>query len=343
MSKLISEMLGQPEREVKKLINALEAKNGYPSHDVRLLANNIQRVRTKITDLKLDPDDTTAQELYQALLIKFQNDSRRFDEHFGVASEDSAQKVGKAVGIVTQNIDMPDKWLLKCSFAKQLLRRQPPKKLMKQLGYRSVDSMLKREDIAKVYLASNLIESAVWQRAQAILISTLDSTAFERRKLKIVELSGNYQTILPPQTTSIYNSEYGVIGITQSWPSTTPLLSMVVCLLDRLADHSDINLSLIASSFSPAAAWWADMDYLIFCLNSQFVSLNIKDVADNLLLNQEFGASYHAAAQKSLWKELLSRYENQLMPDEDYLPTVVNPFKARAPLNQPAFEYVEDI
>jgi hypothetical protein len=43
MNKRISRLLGEPEAKVTKLISELEAKNGHPSHDVRMIAENVQK------------------------------------------------------------------------------------------------------------------------------------------------------------------------------------------------------------------------------------------------------------------------------------------------------------
>jgi hypothetical protein len=40
---------------------------------------------------------------------------------------------------------------LKRNVAKELLRSHPPRRLMKQLSFRSVDSMLKRENVCELY------------------------------------------------------------------------------------------------------------------------------------------------------------------------------------------------
>jgi ribosome assembly protein YihI (activator of Der GTPase) len=77
--KRIARILGEDEDRVATLVNALEEKNGFPSHDVRYLAENVQKIHSKITDLGLDPDDTTGEELFHALLVKFEKDSNVFD------------------------------------------------------------------------------------------------------------------------------------------------------------------------------------------------------------------------------------------------------------------------
>ena len=77
MSRVIADIIEHPESVVSKVISSLEAKNGFPSHDVRHYADSHQKSRIKIAELGLDPDDTTPEELYRSLLIKFQADARR--------------------------------------------------------------------------------------------------------------------------------------------------------------------------------------------------------------------------------------------------------------------------
>jgi hypothetical protein len=344
MSRVISRLLDQPEYQVRKIINKLEDKNGYPSHDVRLIAENVQEVRRKIAELSLDPDDTTAEELYQALLIKFQDDARRYDEYFGVQDKSYNEKAEKAAEIISRNVGLPDKWVLKKTAAKALLRQHPPRRLMKQLRYRSVDSLLKREDIAKVYLVLDSVESPAWNKAHSKQASALDSTCFERRTLKVTAISDSHLIFADSEIKSAYNSDYGVIGLLSSSSlSSASLLSLVVSLLDQLAEFTDIYASQQAAQFSPAAAWWADMDHLIAALGSQHVSFNLNDVAHNHLLGKSLGEHRLDSAQTSFWKDLLKRYGNQIQSDEDVLPQVFNLARqVSAPMNQPAFEYAED-
>src|SRR5579862_5664591 len=127
MSKRIADIMDQPEYLVRRLINKLEDKNGSPSHDVRHLAENIQKVRGKLTDLGLDPDDTTGEELYQALLAKFEKDASSFDNYFDAKDLGFDQKAAKATEILGQIDVLPRQWALKRVVAKNILRAQPPK------------------------------------------------------------------------------------------------------------------------------------------------------------------------------------------------------------------------
>src|SRR5437868_15448289 len=105
MSQRIARILDESEHQVTKLISKLEDKNGYPSHDVRLLAENIQKIRNKMTELGLDPEDTTGEELYHALLVKFQQDSNLFDVEHGAITLDFDQKSAKAADLLSQKVE----------------------------------------------------------------------------------------------------------------------------------------------------------------------------------------------------------------------------------------------
>ncbi|HVS79258.1 MAG TPA: hypothetical protein VHD84_03160 [Candidatus Saccharimonadales bacterium] len=344
MSKRIARLLDEPEHQVAKLIKNLEAKNGYPSHDVRLLAENIQKARTKLTDLGLDADDTTGEELYQALMVKFKNDSRRFDEHFGVHLKGFDEKAAKAAELVTHNVDLPEQWVLKNSAAKALLRQQPPKKVMKQLRYRSIESMLKREDLAEIYLAAGFMESGNWSRAHQKLVSALDTTAFELRKFKVVALSSTKWGPGAADVNVLFSNDLDAIGLAPSNDlKRADLLTMVVMLLDGLKDFADVKVSQVAE-LSPAVAWWSGMDAVIARLGDEHISFNAKDLAEDYLRGAEYEGRRLNAARRSFWNELYSRYENQLEAEEDALHNFSQPLRQLAgPVNQPAFEYVEDI
>lgn len=339
MSNALSKLLDQPEEIIKQAVTRLEAKNGWPSHDVRATAENIQKVRSKISQLGLDPNDTTAAELYHALLIKFQNDARRFDEHFGSHGQEYDQKIQKAVELVSTNSVLPDRWVLKTTAAKQLLRQHPPKRVMKQLGYRSVDSFVKREDTAEIYLAIEIIETDSWNKAHFKLASHLPTTAFERRILKLQALSSRWGGLSNDEI-YVASGDYGVLGLLPSEEvMEMPLLGLVALLLDEAGAKTSETAKL-----SPTAAWWAETDELIAGLNDASVSLNLKDICLNHVAGAEVEEHHKATAQRHFWQELVSHYEHQPLIGEDNLPELTLPeLKVGPQINQPAFEYVEDI
>src|SRR5947208_2061243 len=101
MSKTLARLLGKSEKEVVAAISKLEALCGYPSEDVRLLAENKQKLRAKTMQLGLDPDDTTDEELYYALLGRFSRDSQTIDKALGVNDSTKLdERIDKAIQLV---------------------------------------------------------------------------------------------------------------------------------------------------------------------------------------------------------------------------------------------------
>jgi hypothetical protein len=334
MSKRIADLLDQPERLVSKMIMKLEGKNGYPSHDVRHLALNIQQARRKLADLDLDPDDTTAEELYHALQAKYQKDSLAFDVENNFHSLSFESKVGKAKEIIEKNTVLPQRWVLKSTAAKNLLRRQPPKKLMKQLSYRSIESMLKRENIGRLFIEANSAESDAWRKQLQNGISKLDSTAFEMREISITWL--NYS---PGSSPLVYNDDIGALALAHTdLTENSRLLGLAVLIEDFLGSLASETVSIRSNILQ----WWKDTNGLIADLDGHPVSMNLKDASLNHAGQHEFTTRFLSAGRAGFWESLVDRYENPLEIEEDMLAGLSDVITPRAPLRQPAFEYAED-
>ena len=325
MSKKLAALLQKPEHVVAKAIDELEDKAGYPSADVRLLAENHLNLRSKITQLGLDADDTTGQELYQALLARFGRDAERVEAATGTVAPE--QKLGKAVELI-KHAGLPEVWALKSSTAKKLLKTQPPKKTAKLLGYRSIDSMLKREDPLAVYAVASAVESAVWQKAAAKSIAVLDSTNYETRQVNIIQLGQRYSK-LNLKNPIVVNVKLGLVAIADAKKfQTTPVLVTTLQILDNLRAQA-IQTQKDISSLHPALGWWAGTKHLMANLDGQPVSLNIHDAANNHAGQTEYGNHTTTKGAESLWQELTSRYQ-----------AIAGEFKAPEPVDALAPEYV---
>ena len=185
MTRVLSELLGAKEPEFRLGLRQLERAGGGPSADIRLSAELHQEVQAAIRDLGLDPHDTTGPELYNALMERAKQDDGVVRDVLGAGSDDSDLSV--KVQRLLIKLDIPKKtFALKSSVAKRLLKKYPPKKAMKQLGYRSVDSMLKHEPVAQLYAAAAITETAAWHRQLLGSYKTLGATDFETRNIAVV-------------------------------------------------------------------------------------------------------------------------------------------------------------
>ncbi len=189
MSQLISNLLGATEPMFSIAINQLEKASGKPGVDVRLTAEIIGQVFQKTRDLGLDPKDTTGKELYSALLAKFEKDNQHLEKTIGASGQETVQELIPLLKKAAENSKISKKvWVLKKSVAKDFLKKTPPPNIMKKLGYKSVDSMLKTENIFEIFGALRFAESPDWLNKFDAQYDNLLPSFFEERNIEIVQM-----------------------------------------------------------------------------------------------------------------------------------------------------------
>jgi hypothetical protein len=239
MTKFLSEALGAVEPVFSRSIQQLEQAAGRPGTDIRLTADIMQRTRTKIADLGLDPSDTTGPELYSALQQRLKDDELTARQALGLSETSSADDILTSTTQFLAKQDTAKSYFaLKASVAKRLLKKKPPKAAMKRLGYRSVDSMLKHESAAQVYAAAVIAESNSWHRAFREQYSALRPSDFEARKLALTH----------PTTKRWHQLAHDYVAAAHHNLLSFPELGAIVLLpLDEAVDGLVITTLLLAA------------------------------------------------------------------------------------------------
>ena len=186
MTRFLSSALGAVEPAFSQSIQQLEHAAGRPGTDIRLTTELAARARAKVAELGLDPKDTTGQELYEALKGRLATDEGRVRSALGIAPNTGANDILMRVQQFVSKHDSLNCFALKSSVAKRLLKKKPPKVVMKRLGYRSIDSMLKHEPVAQLYAAALIAEPASWHRDYHEQYVRLGPGDFEQRALSIL-------------------------------------------------------------------------------------------------------------------------------------------------------------
>lgn len=168
-------------------LKQLEEASGRPSMDVRLMSDIVQKSRQTVALLDLDPKDTTGDELYGALINKIRLHDQHLVKHIGGNEPDDVQALIPLIKKAVDKAKLPrSAWVLKRSVAKRLLQANPPAHIMKHLGYSSVDSMIKRENLSEIYGALRFAESPAWLKRFNASYKTLHPSDFETRDIEIV-------------------------------------------------------------------------------------------------------------------------------------------------------------
>lgn len=159
MSRLISDILSAKEPEFSHNLHSWERLAHKPAVDIVLTTDIRNSIKRTTKDLTLDVEDTTPRELYYGLRKQAINDSYILEKKLGITPSDSSKEVTKKILAYAQTVlDKYSVWNMKTSVAKRLIKAAPPKKLMKALGYRSIDSVLKRESPNLLIVLSSIID-----------------------------------------------------------------------------------------------------------------------------------------------------------------------------------------
>ncbi len=190
MSRVLSHLLAATEPHFSRAISDLEEATGRKSVDVALTATIVSTVHRKMRELGLDPTDTTGQELYHCLQALVAKHDAFLSKAIGTDAQASASEQLQAIANCANSVDIPRAtWAIKHSVLKRLAKANPPKKVMKVLGYRSIDSMLKREPIEELLAAGRCLESATWNKKLVSSYKKLTPGDFETRAIQVVLLS----------------------------------------------------------------------------------------------------------------------------------------------------------
>jgi|GEM_PF-2045166 len=190
MSKYLSALVGAKEPGFSQLIMQLDAASAGSGVDTRLTADIRYGVLTKISELGLDPADTTATELYQSLIQRALQDDRLLREKIGInKKDDSVACIQKISNYFSKSPLIPELWALKRTTLKKLLAEHVPNKTMKVLRYRSVASLLKRESPARIYAVATLIEGERYKQRLISSIKQLSSSDFEISRVEFVQFT----------------------------------------------------------------------------------------------------------------------------------------------------------
>ncbi len=186
MSKLISEILGISGPSFFLQIEELERLSHRPGVDIRLSSELQQLFKEKTRLVGLDENDTTAEELYFATARLALKESDELAKSIGVEENDSSrQMVEKSIGFVEKRLGTKNIWALKPSVTRKQLKDNPPKKLMKTFGIRSIDSVLKRERVSMLYCFAKFSEPPSWFAKYSAQAAKLTNSDFDNQILQI--------------------------------------------------------------------------------------------------------------------------------------------------------------
>ncbi len=191
MTRFLSDSLQAREPFFRIGLKNLEVAGNSRNTDIRFSTHVRHATQAKMRELGLDPGDTTPEELYHLLQERMKADdarlTRRLRTEAATHVSAEAEVVSGMVHVLRQLPDSKQCFALKNSSLRAILKKTPPKKAMKQLGYRSLDSFLKHEAPVSILAAAWLIEGASWQHRLLDQYKHVQPGDFETRDIIITQ------------------------------------------------------------------------------------------------------------------------------------------------------------
>lgn len=157
----IAAILRVGKREMDSLQSDLERITGKVGIIHRVAEENEVLIRKSLDFLGLGRN-VTALEIYDALISKIEADDSRIFNALGCPNLGQPEELEKILDITRRISNNRRGFFLKTSVAEKLLQAEPPRKILKALGYKNVDEMLAKEDLFEVFSALRFLEDQEW-------------------------------------------------------------------------------------------------------------------------------------------------------------------------------------
>ena len=252
MCKTLAELLGVDDPLFAIGLHDLEKASGHKGVDVRLTAEILGKSYQKTRELGMDPRDTTVEELYLALQELVKRHDGFLAKKIGAKDPTDVQDILPRLCKFLNVINVPKSaWVLKPTAAKRLLKATPPKKVMKQLNYRSIDSMLKRESAAEIFAGMRFTETDEWLVSFTKKYKKLKPKDFEVRKVEFLMLDNKKwgqstsRHIMKKRHNISHMKEMGVVAILPMPVArlrgiTIALLPLMIHYLNEIRTYSTL-------------------------------------------------------------------------------------------------------
>lgn len=184
MTKPLANIFDHDRVEFSHLINDWESRAGSPSHDIKLYGEVRANAVRAIKELGLDPVDTINAELYFALQERARQDNNRLADIIGIDNQNTPEELLKKITKwVLKNSHNIELWMVRPTVIRAILKKNPPKNVMKSLGLRSVDSMLKRDNVAEILSLSEELETSAYRQKIINAFKKIKVSDFDQRKV----------------------------------------------------------------------------------------------------------------------------------------------------------------
>jgi len=136
----------------------------------------------------------SAKNAYHALLRRVESDNRRLSELLDLSSLNSPEENQRLADFVLHISPLPTGFFLKTARARDLLVKNPPRRVLSYLNYPDLESALQKEDIFELFSSLRFLEDTDWLNKVFFReYAALSPDDFEERPIRLLPLSEKWK------------------------------------------------------------------------------------------------------------------------------------------------------
>ena len=142
----------------------------------------------------LNSSSTSAEAIYLSLIDKIRADDRKLSEHFMLRNVSTEEGSRTILNFAKELSQVGKGFFLKQERAREFILKEPPKNIIKALGYKNAEELLDKEDLFEAYSALRFMEDRDW--LNNVFFKQLESVApgdFEEREIETRALGEKWQ------------------------------------------------------------------------------------------------------------------------------------------------------
>jgi hypothetical protein len=183
---LLAKFLAAKEPLFRHSLLQLEELTDKQGIDAALTAEMATKVAHAGRDLGIDPQ-ASGPELYAALIKRVQTDDERLARALGGQNPTALHEMVPLIVKRLAAIDLPKRgYFLKLESACKFLLQEPPRQIMRRLGYADVKKMVAAENPNELFCALRFAETADWLNQFNTLYAELKPADFEERDIQLI-------------------------------------------------------------------------------------------------------------------------------------------------------------
>ena len=192
----IAKLLRTPEQVLIELFAKMEKLTGKKNIPEKIFEENKKIVKGKLNKLGILEEKADAQYVQREILKRTKEADEALFEFLGKPDFSRQSCCNLMVNVLENTANLEKGFFLKEQKLRDFLFLNPPKNILKALGFKDVKEMVEKEDLYEIFAALRFVESEKWLNQVFFHpYNDLRADHFEKRKIKIAVLTEKWAQI----------------------------------------------------------------------------------------------------------------------------------------------------